>query len=53
MATTLTVDDIPVAHTPEGGYDRETPPPPILAGCDDPLAPLSPSRRPEWNTSEQ
>jgi hypothetical protein len=31
-----TVQEIPVAHTPPGGYGDEMPPA-ILAGCDDPL----------------
>jgi hypothetical protein len=43
------VDDIPVAHTPPGGYG-DTMPPPILAGCDDPLAPDAPDLRGTWRT---
>jgi hypothetical protein len=41
------VDEIPVAHTPPGGYG-DTMPPPILAGCDDPLAPDAPDLRGTW-----
>ena len=34
----LTANDIPVAHTPEGGWHGEMPPP-ILARCTEPLRP--------------
>lgn len=44
------VDDIPVAHTPAGGNDRF--PPPILSGCDDPLADGAPDLRGVWRTVE-
>ena len=40
-------DDIPVAHTPEGGWKGEMPPP-ILAGCTEPLAPGAPDLRGLW-----
>lgn len=40
-------DDIPVAHTPPGGYG-ETFPPPILAGCTEPLAEGAPDLRGTW-----
>ena len=43
------VDHIPVAHTPPGGYGAEMPPP-ILAGCDIPLAPGAPDLRGLWRT---
>jgi hypothetical protein len=33
----MRVDEIPVAHTPQGGW-RDEMPPPILAGCTDPLS---------------
>ena len=36
------VHEIPVAHTPTGGYGDEMPPP-ILAGCDDPLGRARPT----------
>ena len=39
--------DIPVAFTPPGGYGPEMPPP-ILAGCDEPLAPGAPDLRGTW-----
>ena len=44
------VDDIPVANTPPGGHDRF--PPPILAGCDDPLVDGAPDLRGVWRTIE-
>jgi hypothetical protein len=40
-------DDIPVAHTPPGGYGDEFPPP-ILAGCTEPLAAGAPDLRGIW-----
>ena len=43
----LKSSDIPVAHTPEGGWHGEMPPP-ILAGCDEPLAPGAPDLRGLW-----
>jgi hypothetical protein len=42
-----TVDDIPVAHTPPGGWDGEFPSP-VLAGCDDPLVAGAPDLRGMW-----
>ena len=41
------VHDIPTAHTPEGGYG-DAMPPPVLAGCDDPIAPGAPDLRGTW-----
>lgn len=41
------VRDVPVAHTPPGGYGTEMPPP-ILAGCTDPLAAGAPDLRGTW-----
>jgi hypothetical protein len=41
------VRDIPTAHTPPGGYGTEMPPP-ILAGCDDPLVDGAPDLRGTW-----
>jgi hypothetical protein len=43
----LSVDDIPVAHTPPGGWHGDMPPP-VLAGCDDPLPPGAPDLRGLW-----
>lgn len=40
-------DDIPVAHTPPGGYGA-TFPPPILAGCTEPLVEGAPDLRGVW-----
>jgi hypothetical protein len=38
---------IPVAHTPDGGWHGEMPPP-VLAGCKEPLAPGAPDLRGTW-----
>ena len=38
--------DIPVAKTPPGGWKEM--PPPVLAGCDEPLAPGVPDMRGTW-----
>lgn len=43
------VHEIPVAHTPEGGYG-DTMPAPILAGCDEPLVAGAPDLRGTWRT---
>lgn len=47
----MRADDIPIAHTPEGGW-RQGPtgelPPPVLAGCDEPLPPGAPDLRGLW-----
>jgi hypothetical protein len=43
----LTADEIPVAHTPEGGWRGEMPPP-ILAGCREALHPDAPDLRGLW-----
>jgi hypothetical protein len=40
-------DEIPVAHTPTGGYG-DVMPPPILAGCTEPLAHGAPDMRGLW-----
>jgi hypothetical protein len=40
-------DDIPVAHTPPGGYGAEMPPP-ILAGCTEPIVAGAPDMRGMW-----
>ena len=40
-------DDIPVAHTPTGGFGHLFPPP-VLAGCTDPLAAGAPDLRGLW-----
>ncbi len=39
--------DIPVAHTPPGGYG-ETMPPPVLAACTEPLVAGAPDLRGTW-----
>lgn len=41
-------DDIPVAHTPPGGWT--TIPPVVLDGCDEPLPPGVPDLRGMWDT---
>lgn len=43
----MLASDIPVAHTPEGGW-RGGMPPPILADCTEPLAPGAPDLRGTW-----
>ena len=43
----MRVQEIPLAHTPPGGYGKEMPPP-ILAGCDEPLADGVPDLRGTW-----
>jgi hypothetical protein len=41
------LEAIPVAHTPPGGWSGEFPPP-VLAGCDEPLPPGAPDLRGTW-----
>jgi hypothetical protein len=43
----LAADDIPVEHTPAGGYGQEMPPP-VLAGCDEPPVDGAPDLRGLW-----
>lgn len=43
------VREIPTAHTPPGGYGEEMPPP-VLAGCFDPLIDGAPDLRGLWRT---
>ena len=43
----MRADEIPVAHTPPGGYGADMPPP-ILSACSDPLAPGAPDMRGTW-----
>ncbi len=45
-----TIDTIPVAHTPAGGWTEW--PAPILAGCDEPLPDRAPDLRGVWQTVE-
>ena len=47
----MPVDDIPVAHTPPGGYG-DTFPAPILSGCDEPLVAGAPDLRGLWQVIE-
>jgi len=42
-------DDIPVAHTPPGGYGNRFPPP-VLAACNEPLVAGAPDLRGIWKT---
>ncbi|MEO8457995.1 MAG: hypothetical protein ABI559_09300 [Chloroflexota bacterium] len=44
-----TVDEIPVAYTPPGGWHGEMPAP-ILAGCDEPIMDDAPDLRGTWRT---
>lgn len=46
----LRASEIPVAHTPPGGY--QTFPPLVLGGCTEPLAPGAPALRGMWDTVE-
>jgi hypothetical protein len=43
----MRADEIPVAHTPPGGFGA-TFPPPVLAGCDEPLVTGAPDLRGLW-----
>jgi len=45
--TTVFARDIPVAHTPPGGWHGEMPPS-VLAGCDEPIADGVPDFRGTW-----
>ena len=46
----MRVDEIPVAHTPPGGYGAEMPPP-ILAGCTEPIVAGAPDMRGMWRVA--
>ena len=43
----MQAEEIPVAHTPPGGYGPEMPPP-VLAGCTEPLVAGAPDMRGMW-----
>lgn len=45
----MTADEIPVAHTPPGGYGGSFPAP-VLAGCTEPLVAGAPDLRGTWRT---
>ena len=45
-----TIDDVPVAHTPDGGWT--TWPPPVLAGCTEPAPVDAPDLDGYWRTVE-
>jgi hypothetical protein len=47
----MQADQIPVAHTPSGGYG-DAMPPPVLAGCTEPLADGAPDMRGLWRVVE-
>ena len=49
--TTPAIDTIPVAQTPSGGYGAQAPPP-ILAGCTEPLVEGAPDLRGWWEVVE-
>jgi hypothetical protein len=51
MTTRTALDDIPVAHTPPGGYG-DVLPPPVLAGCVAPLVDGAPDLRGLWQVVE-
>jgi hypothetical protein len=46
-----TIDDVPVAHTPTGGYGADVPAP-VLAGCGEPLVGGAPDLRGWWEVVE-
>jgi hypothetical protein len=46
----LAAGDIPVAHTPRGGYGEQMPPP-ILTGCDEPPVDGAPDLRGVWRVA--
>ncbi len=45
----MLANEIPVAHTPDGGWHGEMPPP-VLADCTEPLATGAPDLRGLWKT---
>ena len=47
--TAVSASDIPIAHTPPGGF-RDRFPAPVLATCTEPLAPGAPDLRGLWRT---
>ncbi len=47
MPVVRTIDDVPLAHTPPGGYGDEMPPA-VLEGCDEPLVDGAPDLRGTW-----
>jgi hypothetical protein len=51
MTIAVFAHDIPVAYTPSGGYGDDFPPP-VLAGCDEPLVPGAPDLRGFWQVIE-
>jgi hypothetical protein len=51
MTASLHVHDVPVAHTPPGGYG-DVMPPPILGGCTEPLVDGAPDLRGMWRVVE-
>jgi len=50
-STGLAASDIPIAHTPPGGYGDDFPEP-ILAGCTEPLVAGAPDLRGMWRAIE-
>jgi hypothetical protein len=50
VATAVSAGDIPVAHTPPGGY-RDAFPAPVLATCTEPLVAGAPDLRGLWRTT--
>lgn len=47
----MLANDIPVAHTPPGGYGSHMPPP-ILDGCTEPLVAGAPDMRGVWRVTD-
>ncbi len=46
----MRADEIPVAHTPDGGYGDEMPPP-VLGACTEPLVDGAPDMRGLWRVT--
>jgi hypothetical protein len=46
-----TINQVPTAHTPQGGYGDQMPPP-VLDGCTDPLPEAAPDLRGTWRVAD-
>lgn len=49
MSETLSIDEVPVAHTPTGGWVEV--PPPVLAGCAEPIPEVAPDLAGWWEVT--
>lgn len=50
MTSSRTIDSVPVAYTPSGGWTEW--PSPVLTGCEEPLVPGAPDLRGVWQAVE-